>query len=66
MTFSVLVSDMSDDDLLSSYDFYEGLMFKSVRDELRMGQIENELQRRGITYDFNESLLQFMKGVNHG
>jgi hypothetical protein len=66
MAFSVLVSDMTDDDLLSSYDFYEGLMFKSLRDDLRLGQITSELSRRGITYDFNESLLQFMKGVNHG
>ena len=66
MAFSVLVSDMTDDDLLSSYDFYQGLMFKSLRDDLRLGQIESEIARRGITYDFNESLLQFMKGVNHG
>ena len=66
MAFSVLVSDMDDNELLSSYDYYQGLMFKSIRDDLRLGQVENELRRRGITYDFDEALLEFIKGVNHG
>lgn len=66
MAFSVLVSDMSDNEILSSYDYYQGLMFKSIRDDLRLGQIEGELKRRGLTYDFDESLLELMRGLNHG
>lgn len=60
-----LICDMKDDELFSTYDYYRSLMFRSVRDEIRLGQVESELTRRGITYDFDESLLEFMKGLNN-
>ena len=64
MTYSNLVYE-TDDDLLNSYDYYRCLMFRTNIDEIRLGQIENELKRRNIEYDIDQALLSLFKGANN-
>ena len=53
----------TDDELLSAYDTYSTLMARGVRDEIYLAQIENELDRRGINYKFEDILMDLFKQV---
>ena len=54
----------TDDELLNAYDTYSTLMARGVRDEIYLTQIENELNRRGINYKFEDILMDLFKQVN--
>ena len=53
----------TDDELLNAYDTYSTLMARGVRDEIYLTQIENELNRRGINYKFEDILMDLFKQV---
>ena len=54
----------TDDELLNAYDTYSTLMARGVRDEIYLTQVENELNRRGINYKFEDILMDLFKQVN--
>ena len=53
----------TDDELLSAYDNYSTLFSRSIQDDLHLARIENELTRRGITYKFEDILMDLFKQV---
>ena len=53
----------TDDELLSAYDTYSTLIARGVRDEIYLTQIENELDRRGINYKFEDIMSELFKQV---
>jgi hypothetical protein len=53
----------TDDELLNAYDTYSTLMARGVRDEIYLTQVENELNRRGINYKFEDILMDLFKQV---
>jgi hypothetical protein len=57
------ITDYTNDELLSAYDTYSTLMARGVRDEIYLTQIENELNRRGINYKFEDILMDLFKQV---
>ena len=58
------ITDYTNDELLSAYDTYSTLMARGVRDEIYLTQVENELNRRGINYKFEDILMDLFKQVN--
>jgi hypothetical protein len=57
------ITNYTNDELLSAYDTYSTLMARGVRDEIYLTQIENELNRRGINYKFEDILMDLFKQV---
>ena len=57
------ITEYTNDELLSAYDTYSTLMARGVRDEIYLTQIENELDRRGINYKFEDILMDLFKQV---
>ncbi len=58
------ITEYTNDELLSAYDTYSTLMARGVRDDIYLTQIENELNRRGINYKFEDILMDLFKQVN--
>jgi len=56
-----MITSLSNDELLNAYDTYSTLLCKSVRDEIYLSQIENELSRRGIEYKLEDILMSLFK-----
>ena len=60
------ITGYTNDELLSAYDAYSTLMARGVRDEIYLTQVENELNKRGIEYKFEDIIMRLFKQANEG